>query len=130
MHLRGVTIGALNLFCAQEHQMEEADIFAAQALADVATIAILQNRRNAEALVLNQQLQGALSSRVVIEQAKGIIAERNRCSMEAAFTHLRAYARDRNLRLADVAGGTVDGTIDVGLIAPTTRQRSDGEREL
>lgn len=124
MRLRGATIGALNLFCADAHQMEEADVAAAQALADVATIAILQNRRIAESLVLNRQLQGALKSRIVIEQAKGIVAERSHCSMESAFAHLRSYARMRNLRLADVASGTVDGTIEVGMVAPIEEHRS------
>jgi GAF domain-containing protein len=118
MRLRGLTIGALNLFCTHEREMSESDIAVAQALAAVATIAILQHRRIAEAIVVNQQLQGALDSRVVIEQAKGTVAEREGCSMEEAFTALRIYARNHNRRLADVASGVVDGTLRLVVTSP------------
>src|SRR5437763_592928 len=72
MRLRGVTIGALNLFRTEKGSLEEADVVAAQALADVATIAILQHRAAIEAHIVVDQLNHALNSRVVIEQAKGI----------------------------------------------------------
>ena len=85
----------------------------AQALADIATIAILQNRTSIMAAEVNAQLSVALKSRIVIEQAKGIIAERRHASIDAAFTVLRRHARNHNLRLADVARDTVDGTLDV-----------------
>ena len=85
----------------------------AQALADVATIAILQNRTSIMAAEVNAQLNAALTSRIVIEQAKGIIAERRRISIETAFAFLRRHARDRNLRLAELARATVEGTVDV-----------------
>lgn len=112
MRLRGQTIGALNLFRTELGSMGADDVVAAQALADVATIAILQNRIVLESRELNVQLSRALTSRIVIEQAKGMIAERQHLSIEAAFSRLRTYARDRNLRLADVARDTVAGTID------------------
>jgi hypothetical protein len=124
MRLRGAVIGALNLFRRDPGELRTPDLEAAQALADVATIAILQHRRIAESLVLNQQLQGALKSRVVIEQAKGIVAERCNCSMEEAFAHLRLYARNLNWRLADVASATVDGSIAIGPIASAPRSGS------
>jgi AmiR/NasT family two-component response regulator len=87
------------------------DVTAGQALADVATIAILQQRVASESRVLIDQLNTALTSRVVIEQAKGVLAERGGLSMESAFEAMRHYARDGNLRLADVARGVVDRTL-------------------
>ena len=111
MRLRGQTIGALNLFRTAEGGLEEADVLAAQALADIATIAILQQRAAAEARVLNEQLSGALDTRIVIEQAKGMLSERANLDMEQSFVRLRAHARSHNLRLADVARDVIDGTL-------------------
>ena len=91
--------------------MQSDDVEAAQALADVATIAILQHRATLEAQVVNQQLQNALNSRVVIEQAKGMVAERQNLNMEQAFSALRNYARNHNLRLADVAQAVIAGSL-------------------
>jgi GAF domain-containing protein len=113
MRLRGLTIGALNLFRADEGSLDEADSDAAQALADVATIAILQHRATLETQVLNTQLTQALNSRVVIEQAKGMVGQRATLSMEQAFLRLRAHARNHNLRLVDVARGVVEGTFPI-----------------
>jgi GAF domain-containing protein len=115
MRLRGSVIGALNLFHVEVGEMPRADVEGAQALADVATIAILQHRASLEARVLKQQLQDALSSRIVIEQAKGMVAEKAGLSMELAFTTLRAFARSHNLRLVEVAGAVIDGSL-----APST----------
>jgi GAF domain-containing protein len=111
MRLRGTVIGALNLFHFEAGETRETDVEAAQALADVATIAILQHRASLEAQVLNQQLQHALNSRVVIEQAKGMVAERAGLNMELAFSALRNYARDHNLRLVDVAEAVTGGSL-------------------
>jgi GAF domain-containing protein len=111
MRLRGTVIGALNLFQLQRGEMRQADVDAAQALADVATIAILSHRAAAGAQVLNEQLNRALNSRIVIEQAKGKIAERTGLTMEQSFSALRAYARSHNLRLEAVAHDLIDGTL-------------------
>ena len=111
MRLRGAIIGALNLFHVETGEMRQADLVAAQALADVATIAVLQHRAALQALVLNEQLNNALNSRIVIEQAKGMVAERAGLSMEAAFSALRSHARNHNLRLADVAASVIDGSL-------------------
>jgi GAF domain-containing protein len=111
MRLRGSVIGALNLFHAREGQMVEADVLAAQALADVATIGILQHRAALEAQVLNEQLNHALNSRVVIEQAKGMISEREGLNMEEAFAMLRNHSRNNNLKLADVARDVIEGSL-------------------
>jgi len=111
MRLRGTVIGALNLFHVEPGEMRTADVDAAQAFADVATIAILQHRAASEAHVLNEQLNGALNTRVVIEQAKGIVAERQSLDMEHAFATLRNHARNHNLRLSDVARRVVEGDL-------------------
>jgi GAF domain-containing protein len=111
MRLRGAVIGALNLFDVEPGAMRRTDVESAQALADVATIAILQHRATREAQVLNEQLDHALNSRIVIEQAKGMVAERRGLDMEQAFAALRTYARNNNLRLADVARDVIAGTL-------------------
>lgn len=111
MRLRGTVIGALNLFHTQPGELRQADIDAAQAFADVATIAILQHRAALEAQVISDQLNHALNSRVVIEQAKGMVAEREGLNMEQAFSRLRQHARNHNLRLVDVATDVIGGTL-------------------
>jgi GAF domain-containing protein len=109
MRLRGRVIGALNLFHVDPGEMRQADQDAAQAFADVSTIAILQHRASVEAGVVNDQLSRALNNRVVIEQAKGVVAEHMGLTMEEAFDLLRGYARTHNLRLVDVATEVIGG---------------------
>jgi len=116
MRLRGTVIGALNLFHVGEDEMQAPDVEAAQALADVATIAILQHRATLEAQVFNQLLHNALNSRIVIEQAKGVVAEREHLNMEQAFSALRNHARNHNLRLADVAESVVLGSLSASAL--------------
>ena len=111
MRLRGLTIGSLNLFRADEGLLEEADVVAAQALADVATIAILQHRAATEAHVVVDQLNHALNSRIMIEQAKGVIAERAGLDMEGAFRWMRNFARSHNLLLVNVARSVIEGKV-------------------
>lgn len=120
MRLRGQVIGAVNLFAADPTPLDGAALSIGQALADVATISLLQVRGMREARVLNEQLQGALTSRVIIEQAKGMLAERLEIDMDEAFVRLRAYARRSNKRLSDVAAGVLDRTIDSALLVPPT----------
>jgi GAF domain-containing protein len=127
LRLRGTVIGALNLFHAETGEMRQADADAAQALADLATIAILQHRAVLEAQVLNEQLSNALNTRVVIEQAKGVVAERNGVDMEQAFQLLRNHARNHNLRLADVAGGVIAGTISVAAAGGEAPLRAESD---
>jgi GAF domain-containing protein len=112
MRLRGEVVGALNLFHRGRHVMDEADLGVGQALADVATIAILTDRSSRQRELLTEQLQAALTSRVIIEQAKGVLAERGRIGLDEAFARMRSYARGRQLRLADVARDVVEGVID------------------
>jgi GAF domain-containing protein len=108
MRLRDEVVGALNLFHTAPAPVDPADASFAQALADVATISVLQQRTTERSTLLNEQLQSALNSRVLIEQAKGKLAERHRTDMEQAFTTLRSYARSHNRRLADVARAFID----------------------
>jgi GAF domain-containing protein len=116
MRLRGTVIGALNLFHVEPGEMRQVDVEASQALADVATIAILQHRAALEAQVLNEQLHHALNSRIVIEQAKGMVAERQGLAMEEAFFTLRTHARNHNLRLVEVADAVIDGSLLVSAL--------------
>jgi GAF domain-containing protein len=124
MRLRGTIMGALNLFHVEPGQMRQADVDAAQAFADVATIAILQHRAVQEAQAINEQLNHALNSRIVIEQAKGMVAERLQLDVQQSFDTLRAHARNHNLRLADLAAAVIDGTVSAAsLDAPPTATR-------
>ncbi|MDQ6785145.1 MAG: GAF and ANTAR domain-containing protein [Actinomycetota bacterium] len=122
MHVRGRTIGALNLFRTDEGQMGDADVVVAQALADVATISIVTQRAAAEAQGLNEQLQQALNSRIVIEQAKGIVAQSLGVDMEQAFLRLRAHARNSNLKLGDTAKSVIDNTLLPQALKPPRRR--------
>ena len=120
LRLRDMTIGGLNLFSVEMTPMDERDVIVARAFADLATISVLQHRAATEAQRLNEQLSHALTSRVVIEQAKGVIAERAGVDMAEAFSRLRRYARNNNLRLTHVAQTAVDGTLDPSAWAPAT----------
>jgi transcriptional regulator with GAF, ATPase, and Fis domain len=110
MRLREQVIGALNLFRAAPGSFAAADVRVGQALADVATIGLLHERTMRRSDTLNEQLQTALNSRVVIEQAKGKLAERLGVDMDQAFNLLRDFARARNRRLSELAQAFVDGT--------------------
>ena len=103
MRLRNQVIGALNLFRAAPGGLDPADLRIAQALADVATIGLLHERNVRRRETVAEQLQAALNSRVVIEQAKGKLAERLGINMDRAFTMLRNHARTTNQYLTDVA---------------------------
>lgn len=107
LRLRGTSIGALNLFRADPGDIPHEDLRVAQTLAHMATIGILQQRAVHEARTLAGHLQGALNSRVVIEQAKGIVAERRRCDIGDAFQLLRGHARYHNLTIRAVATAIV-----------------------
>ncbi len=113
MRLRDKVIGTLNIYVAEPMPLQGDDIKVVQALADIATIAILQERAIADADALNEQLQEALNSRIVIEQAKGMISRSRAIGVEGAFEVLRSHARSRSMRVADVAHAVVDGRIEV-----------------
>lgn len=124
MRVHGDTIGALNLFRSTSGQVADRDVPLGQGMADIAAVALLQERVVRESRGVVVQLQGALTSRVVIEQAKGVLAERAQITVETAFARLRGYARDTNRRLSDVAGELVEGRLDP--VALTAVEVSEG----
>ncbi len=115
LRLRGTSIGAINIFDPRHREITTHEAAIVQAFADVATIGILQERLVADSAVLTTQLNRALATRVVIEQAKGIVAEHLKTTMDEAFGLLRGYSRRENQLLTDVARSITDGSI-----APTT----------
>ncbi len=118
MRLRSDVIGALNLFDTRPGALDQDKLRIGRALADIATIGLLQQRAISRRTLVTEQLQAALNSRILIEQAKGLLAERLHISMADAFTVLRGSARSRNRRIADLAQAIVDGTEQ--LAPPTT----------
>lgn len=108
MRVYGRTIGAMGLFGEKPGALSREDTAIGQALVDVATISILQERTIRESALVNEQLQRALNSRVLIEQAKGVIAYTSRVSMEEAFRRLRSHARSNNQSLHDTAARVID----------------------
>nr|WP_264081671.1 GAF and ANTAR domain-containing protein [Gandjariella thermophila] len=108
MRLRAEIVGALNLFGAAATRLSEDDQRLAQALADVATIGILQQRALSRRETIVEQLQGALNSRIIIEQAKGVLSERGHVDVDTAFDLLRDHARGHQQRLSDLARTVVN----------------------
>ena len=123
LRLSGQAIGTQNLFHGAPGPLPAADLALGQALADVATIGILQERAIRRGEVLSEQLQAALNSRVIIEQAKGVLAQSGDLTMDTAFDRLRRHARGHNLLLGDVARRVVTdrGFADQILAGATTR---------
>lgn len=114
LRLRGQAVGGLNLFHREPGPLPDADLALGQALADVATIGILQERAIRHGEVLTEQLRTALNSRVIIEQAKGVLAERGNLPMPDAFDRLRRYARSRSRPLTEIARRIVEGNLPAG----------------
>lgn len=120
LRVRERVLGCLNLFLSEPVALDEADVALARALAAVASIAMVQDEAAREAAMRQGQLQHALESRVAIEQAKGMIAERGTLTMDEAFSKLRVYARSNNRGLTDVAGAVVAKTIDIDAMVRAT----------
>ncbi|GAA3087943.1 GAF and ANTAR domain-containing protein [Streptomyces rectiviolaceus] len=116
MRLRQQVVGAMNLFDSREQGLSDGDARVAQALADVATIAILQHRTIVHGNVERAQLRAALSSRIVIEQAKGILAERWHSTLDEAFDALRQHARAHRQTLAGLCQQLIDGSLESSVI--------------
>jgi GAF domain-containing protein len=117
LRLRGNIIGALNLFRTDSGPLADGDVALGQALADLASITILQAAAATEARRRDEQLQHALDSRVIIEQAKGMLAEHAGIDMPAAFNRIRLRARNTNTKLTDIAARIVDGRLDLETLA-------------
>jgi len=126
MRLRSQVIGALNLFHIDPNALAPEVTRIGQAMADVATIGLIQERAQHHQDIVVDQLQTALNSRVLIEQAKGILAERHGIDPGQAFTLLRTYARNHNQRLVQLAASVIDGTTTTELFpgAPASTARS------
>jgi hypothetical protein len=124
MRLRTEVIGALNLFDVTAGALDEGKLRIGQALADVATIGLLQQRAIHRRDMVTEQLQTALNSRVLIEQAKGVLAERLRLPVDQAFIILRSGARSHNRRLSELAQAIVDGSEQLPATGPTDHERT------
>jgi transcriptional regulator with GAF, ATPase, and Fis domain len=129
MRLREETIGALNLFRLAPGRLSEADLGIGQAMADVATVGLIQERAIAASELLATQRQDALTSRVQLEQAKGMLAQRTGLSVGQAFLLMRDYARARGRRLSDVAAHIIDGSIDDELLRQRSHRRPGTPRQ-
>jgi transcriptional regulator with GAF, ATPase, and Fis domain len=113
MRLREQAVGAISLYSAQPAELGGQTAELGQALADVATIGILHERALHRQEAVTEQMEKALSSRITIEQAKGVLAERLHVTIEEAFTLMRAYARDQSLKLADTARAITTGELHI-----------------
>ena len=118
LRLRSEVIGALNVFGADAGGLDDADVPIVQALADVAAIGLLQERAIRRGEILTEQLQGALNSRVVIEQAKGAVAQAHGVGVDEAFRLIRGFARRHNRRLSEVAHTVVSDPAGPSILGP------------
>jgi GAF domain-containing protein len=118
MRLRREVIGSLGMFGAEPGTMEPADVHLVQALADIATIGLLQERAIHRGEVLTEQLQSALNSRIVIEQAKGVIAQTYGTTIDTAFEMIRTYCRRNHLRLSQVTHDIVTNPATAPALPP------------
>ena len=116
MRLRGQVIGALNLLTQDQRPLSLTDLAIGQAMADLATIGLLHQRNAYDQTILSEQLHTALNSRVLVEQAKGALADHSHISVNEAFNRMRGYARRNHLTLADVASRVVAGAIPPDLL--------------
>lgn len=128
LRLRHRVVGALNLFQTAPRRLGDDGIALARALADVATITILQQRTLEQAHVEKSQVEHALTARVLIEQVKGVLAERWNCGVDAAFAAFRSYARAHHLRLAEFAARIIDGSFDTVTIPAPAASAEDQHR--
>ena len=125
MRLRELKLGTLGLFGTAVGELNADDLSLGQALADVASVALVQDRALSDREAINKQLQTALTSRVALEQAKGVLAQQGDLDMVAAFQVLRQYARDHNLRLSDVARALVERQLPGQQVLDHARTRQD-----
>ncbi|HEX3541793.1 MAG TPA: GAF and ANTAR domain-containing protein [Acidimicrobiales bacterium] len=128
MRLRSQIVGTLNLFRSEPGVLSAADASVAQALAHAATLTLLHHQAASRTQEVTAQLQGALISRVAVEQAKGALAERAKISVDEAFNRLRDYARDHNAKLTDVANAFMARALPESVISQLTRAPSQGRK--
>lgn len=128
MRLRDTVLGALGLFGAVAGPLNQADLQLAQGMADVASIALVQDRAVNDQRVVNDQLQLALTGRVVLEQAKGVLSRTAEVDMATSFAILRRYARDHNLRLSELAEAVVHRRLPAQVVVDHSHVRRDRSR--
>lgn len=119
LRLHDQVIGALNFFCIHESELGDDDVELAQALSDVATVGLLQERMTRRHELLSEQLQSALNSRVLMEQAKGMLSERATIDVEEAFALMREHSKRTERSLAHVANDVIDGSIEAADLTVT-----------
>jgi hypothetical protein len=111
MRLRDTTLGAVNLFSQNTGPVDDDTLVLGQALADAATIGILHQRALAQQELVTEQLQSALNSRILIEQAQGYVSHSLSITVDEAFEVLRTHSRSANRRMTDVAADVVTGRL-------------------
>jgi GAF domain-containing protein len=119
LRLRRQVVGALNLFTVERRALTDDHLAVAQGMADIATISLLHERALRDQVVLAEQLQTALHSRIVIEQAKGVLSARAGISVSEAFSRMRTHARRRGEQLTAVAEAVVAGTLSHDNLRPS-----------
>jgi transcriptional regulator with GAF, ATPase, and Fis domain len=120
LRLRRQVVGALNLFTVERRALTDDHLAVAQGMADIATISLLHERALRDQFVLAEQLQTALHSRIVIEQAKGVLSARAAISVSEAFRRLRTHARRTGEQLTTVAEAVVTGSLHHGDLQPVS----------
>ena len=123
MRLQDAVLGTLGLFGTEPGRLSADDLHLGQALAATASLALVAERNSADKDALNAQLHTALQSRVILEQAKGLLAQSGDLDMEQAFAVLRRYARDHNQKLSHVAAQAVERTLPTGVILEHARHK-------
>jgi GAF domain-containing protein len=118
LRLRRQVVGALNLFTVERRALTDDHLAVAQGMADIATISLLHERALRDQVVLAEQLQTALHSRIVIEQAKGVLSARAGISVGEAFSRMRTHARRTGEQLTAVAEAVVAGTVSSNALKP------------
>lgn len=113
MQLRGEAIGALNVYASRKRRLNDRDRLVGRAFADMATIGLLRERASVQDRIVRGQLQRALDSRVVIEQAKGILLQRHGITPQEAFDRLRRHARSHQQKLAETCRAVIEDQLDV-----------------
>jgi GAF domain-containing protein len=126
MRLRDNVLGTLGLFGTTAGALNEADLRLGQALADVASVALVQGRAAEDQATVNQQLQEALTSRIVLEQAKGLLAQLGDLDMNAAFAYLRRFSRDHNWRLSELAAALVSRELPASQVLEHVKRKANG----
>jgi hypothetical protein len=129
LRLRETVLGALNLFGNHVGPLPPDDLDLAQALAHVASIALVAEKAASDKEAVNQQLQSALTSRIAIEQAKGILSQHGNLDMEQSFAVLRGYARDHNQRLSEVAHDLITRELPAGKLLAHARGASESRQK-